>query len=206
MSVHSVAQLCLTLCDPMDWSPPGPSVHGILQARTLAWVAMLSSSGSSWPRGQTWVSCIAGGFFTIWARREALWIKVAFFNSSYLHVISLSFSLIIEFHGLRGVWKFWVRLASLFYTTGHKPPRALVFGHHSATTWSNCLAQWLGTLSTSVQFLVQNTHCKKQTNDKKNPTHCAVIFFLHSPVSIATIPQFTRGIVTVPSLHTYFEE
>ena len=40
-------QLCLTLCDPMDCSPPGSSVHGILQARTLEWVAMRSSRGFS---------------------------------------------------------------------------------------------------------------------------------------------------------------
>ena len=38
-------QLCLTLCDPMDCSPPGSSVHGILQARILEWVAMPSSGG-----------------------------------------------------------------------------------------------------------------------------------------------------------------
>ena len=42
-----VAQLCLTLCDTMDCSPPGSSVHGILQARILEWVAMPSSRGSS---------------------------------------------------------------------------------------------------------------------------------------------------------------
>ena len=42
-------QLCLTLCDPMDYSPPGPSVHGILQARILEWVAMPSSRGSPQP-------------------------------------------------------------------------------------------------------------------------------------------------------------
>ena len=43
--MHSVTQLCLTLCDPMDCSPPGSSVHGILQARLLDWVAMPSSRG-----------------------------------------------------------------------------------------------------------------------------------------------------------------
>ena len=45
-------QLCLTLCDPTDCSPPGSSVHGIPQARILEWVAMPSSRGSFWPRGQ----------------------------------------------------------------------------------------------------------------------------------------------------------
>ena len=55
-----VLQSCPTLCDPMDYT-----VHGILQARILEWVAMPSSNGSSKPRDQTQVSCIAGGFFTI---------------------------------------------------------------------------------------------------------------------------------------------
>ena len=58
-----VAQSCLTLCHRMDCSPPGFSVHGILQARLLECVAMPSSRGSSWRRDWTWVSCIAGGFF-----------------------------------------------------------------------------------------------------------------------------------------------
>ena len=49
---------CLTLCDPMYCSPPGSSVHGILEARILEWVAMLCSRGSSWPRDWTCVSCI----------------------------------------------------------------------------------------------------------------------------------------------------
>ena len=49
--------------DPTDCSQPGTSIHGILQARMLEWVAMPSSRGSSQPRNQTRVSCIAGGFF-----------------------------------------------------------------------------------------------------------------------------------------------
>ena len=61
-------QSCLTFSDPLDYSPPASSVHGVLQARILEWVAMTSSSGSSQPREQTRVSsvsCIAGGFFTL---------------------------------------------------------------------------------------------------------------------------------------------
>ena len=53
------------LCDPMDCSRPGSSVHGILQVRILESVAILFSSGSFWPRDQTQVSCIADGFFTM---------------------------------------------------------------------------------------------------------------------------------------------
>ena len=63
---------CPTLCDPMNRSPQGSSVHGILQARILEWVAVSSSRGSLQPRDWTQVYCIAGGFFTNWATREAL--------------------------------------------------------------------------------------------------------------------------------------
>ena len=64
-----VTQLCPTLCDAMNCSPPGSSVHGILQARILELVVIPFSRGSSWPRDQTWVSCIAGRFFTVWGTR-----------------------------------------------------------------------------------------------------------------------------------------
>jgi len=72
MRVCSVAQACPTLWDPMDYSLPGSSVHGILQVRILEWVAISLSRGSSQPRDQTCVSCTAGGFFTCRAIREAL--------------------------------------------------------------------------------------------------------------------------------------
>ena len=62
----NLTQLCPTLCNPM-----GYAVYGILQARILEWVAFPFSRGSSQPRDQTQVSCIAGGFFTSWATREA---------------------------------------------------------------------------------------------------------------------------------------
>ena len=62
---------CPIPCDPMDCSLPGSSVPGILQGRILEWVAMPSSRGSSQPRVRTEVSHIAGGFFTIWATKEA---------------------------------------------------------------------------------------------------------------------------------------
>ena len=68
-----VFQLYPTLYDLMDYNPQGSSVHGILQARTLEWVAISFSRGSFWPRGWTQVFHIAGRFFTIWATREARW-------------------------------------------------------------------------------------------------------------------------------------
>ena len=55
----SCAQLCLTLCDPMDYSPPGFFVHGIFQARILKWVVISPSRGSSGPRNGTRVSCVS---------------------------------------------------------------------------------------------------------------------------------------------------
>ena len=64
MCVCSVTTLCPTLCDLMDYRLPSSSVHGILQARILEWVAISSSRGSSRPRDGTCISCIAGGFFT----------------------------------------------------------------------------------------------------------------------------------------------
>ena len=57
-------QSCPALCDAMDRSPPGSSVHRILLARILERVFITSSKGSSWPRDWTCVSCIAGNCFT----------------------------------------------------------------------------------------------------------------------------------------------
>ena len=59
VQTHAHTQSCPTLCDPMDCSPPGFSVHGILQARILEWVAISFSRGSSQPKDQTHISCIS---------------------------------------------------------------------------------------------------------------------------------------------------
>ena len=73
------------LCDPMDCSPPGSSVHGILPARVLEWVAIPFSRGSSWPREQTRVSCIAGRLYIVWVMREATKNTVLKTNSYQVH-------------------------------------------------------------------------------------------------------------------------
>ena len=65
---------CLTLCDPMDHSWPGSSVHGILQARVMEWIVMPSSRGSSWPRDWTHISnapAVTTRFFTTSTTWEA---------------------------------------------------------------------------------------------------------------------------------------
>ena len=67
---NSKGKVKSTLCDSMDCSPPGSSLHGIFQARILEWVAISFSRRSSQPRGWTQVSCIVGRHFTIWAIRE----------------------------------------------------------------------------------------------------------------------------------------
>ena len=67
-----VAQSCPTICDPLDSSLPGSSVHGIPQAGILEWVAIPFSRGSSRSRDWTQVFGTAGRFFIIWATREAL--------------------------------------------------------------------------------------------------------------------------------------
>ena len=73
--MHKLLQVCLTLCNPMDFNPPGSSVHGILQARILELVAISSSRRSSQPRDATDMFlmsfALAGGFFTTSAAREA---------------------------------------------------------------------------------------------------------------------------------------
>ena len=61
---------CPTLCDPMNCGLSGSSVYEILEVRILEWVAISFFRESSQLRNQTWVSCIAGRFFTIWATRE----------------------------------------------------------------------------------------------------------------------------------------
>ena len=67
-----VAQSCPTVCDPVDRSLQGSSVHGILLARILEWVATSFSRGSSQPRDQTQVSRIGGSYFNLWATRKLM--------------------------------------------------------------------------------------------------------------------------------------
>ena len=82
-------QSCLTLCDPMDCSPPGSFVHGSLQARIPEWVAMSSSRGSSRPRDQTCTSrfsCIAGRFVTTEPAGTLLFLDWGHFWGAFLPV------------------------------------------------------------------------------------------------------------------------
>ena len=85
-------QSCLTLCNPMDFSPPNSSVHGILQARMLERVAILFSRGSSWPRDQTCISCVScfGRWFLYrWATWEAHLFPIHIFNCTPMFSVLL---------------------------------------------------------------------------------------------------------------------
>ena len=77
-----VTQSCPTLCNFVDYSLSGSSIHGILQARILEWVAISFSRGSSQPRDQTRVSRTAGRCFTVWATRycHAAWQKLYMYH------------------------------------------------------------------------------------------------------------------------------
>ena len=77
-------QSCLTCCNPVDCSPPGSSVHGISQARALKWVAIPISSGSSWPRGQAYVSCVS------WIGREVLYHWATWEATIYSNIILIN--------------------------------------------------------------------------------------------------------------------
>ena len=90
-SESEVAQSCLTLCDPMDCSLPGSSLHGILQARVLEWVAIAFSRGSSRPR----VSRIPGRRFNLWATRESFGDMLKF-GYHYKTLLQMNYDLLVE--------------------------------------------------------------------------------------------------------------
>ena len=73
-------QLCPTLCNPMDCSPPGSSVHWILQARILEWVPIYNFRGSSWPRDQTCISCVS--WYGIWIPYHCATWEINWVNKS----------------------------------------------------------------------------------------------------------------------------
>ena len=85
-----VAQLCFTLCDPVDYT-----VHGILQARILEWVAVPFCRGSSQPRDQILVSQAAGRFFTGWATREDCFYSKAIISANTLNINLVVVNLIV---------------------------------------------------------------------------------------------------------------
>ena len=106
LPVSEVSQSCLILCDPMDCSLPGSSIHAIFHARILEWVSISFSMGPSWPRDQTRVSDTAGRLFTIWATREA---QITCIVSCHLNIRSFCLwrlLLLLELYGSQS-WNSW---------------------------------------------------------------------------------------------------
>ena len=136
----SVSQSCPTVCDPMDYSPPGSSVHGIFQARILEYsfssiqrrLAIPFSQGSSGFRAQTQVSCIAEGFFTIWATSAALYSPIRHkikYSSLMITITTLPFHSKMESAFLSLAFlvscllehRLWSQSASVWSQLYHKP-------------------------------------------------------------------------------------
>ena len=93
MKWSEVAQSCPTLCNPVNCSLPGSSVHGIFQARVLEWVAISFSRGSSRPRDWTQVSLIVGRRFTFWAVPTAKYLVHAHWGTgSYYYILQFCVS------------------------------------------------------------------------------------------------------------------
>ena len=100
----SVTQSCPTICNRLDCSPPDSSVHGIFSARILEWVAIPFSRGSFWPRDWTWVSCIAGKFFTIWATRKIPEDLEQKLMEDHEHQVA---TLGCSLQAVGNLWRFW---------------------------------------------------------------------------------------------------
>ena len=118
-----VAQPFTTLCESMDCHPPKSSVNGILQARILAWVAIPFSRGSSQPRDQTWVSCIAGKFFTIWAYKWEDSVLPSWVN--ILYVVPMKTSIFSELY-----------IGSEFYMKNQKARKKQVTSREEKKYWN----------------------------------------------------------------------
>ena len=91
-----VSQSCPALCDPMDCNTPGSSVHGILQARILEWVAIPFPREFSQPRDQTPVYHNAGKFLMTWATREAEYRHTKTKHSNMMLLIFIIFKLFLS--------------------------------------------------------------------------------------------------------------
>ena len=101
-----LTQSCLIPYDPVDYSSPGFSVHGILQARILEWVAIPFSRRFSQSRDWTWVSCIAGGFFTIWATNFSLYLNISRISHCFMKNSMISILLYFLLNWNVSFWNF----------------------------------------------------------------------------------------------------
>ena len=152
-----VSQSCLTLCDPMDCSLPGSSVHGIFQARILEWVAFPFSRRSSWPRDWTWVSRVVGRHFTIWATKKSErgelknWLKTQH-SENYDHGIW-------SHHFMENRWGnsdrlyFWGLQSPAYGNCSHEIKRHLLLGRKVMTNLDSILKSRDITLPTKAHLV-----------------------------------------------------
>ena len=111
-----VTQLCVTLCNPMDCSLPGSSIHVIFQARILEHLAIILLWGIFQPRDWTWIFCLAGGFFTVWATRKSISGQHALLVSNMAPVVTTIKSPGIGrfTFGDRMIWKLRTAVLNIF--------------------------------------------------------------------------------------------
>ena len=166
-----------TLCNPMSCSPPGSSVKGILQARILEWVAVLSSRGSSQPKDWTWVSyvscCIGSGFFTTSAAWEAcfslyihkeiqslaIFLKIIFLFLLFVYLIHILFfeknflptyshmSLVLPLPQFSHYPTLWYLLFLLFQPHQSSTGALIGQGRGKGSRWSQNLLSSLNTVN-----------------------------------------------------------
>ena len=123
-----VALSCLTLHDFMDYSPTGSSIHGILQARILEWVAIPFSRGSSQSRDRSQVSCIAGQIFTIRATKDLskiMCLHVILNLGGYFELNFLLFLSMLYLHTLIGIISSVMCCVSHSVVSDSLPPHGL---------------------------------------------------------------------------------
>ena len=175
-----VTQSCPILCDPIDRSPPGSSVHRILQARILDYVAISFSRGSSHPRDWTRVSQTAGRFFTIWATRMSCdyhnhflqWMlpiiplfpqKFSFFWCGLFLVDSLwyyCFCFIFLVFWSQGMWvpstptRDWTHIFCIGrWSFSHWTAREVPYPHFKGEKTEEVKAEWTSPVSTSNKVM-----------------------------------------------------
>ena len=136
--------------DPMNCSPPGSSVHGILQARMLEWEAIPFVRGSSGPRDQTQVSCIARRFFSIWAARKAIVVIIIyrFYIYEFIYLLEFICKLLNRYW-----WHFCSHLQACSETKGLSQLLCTFPSEvkaHSQMTWNKVILCFLA--STIIQW------------------------------------------------------
>ena len=202
-SESEVAQLCPILSNSMDCSPPGSSVHGILQARILEWVAISSSRGSSQPRDQTCVSCIKGGFLT----------EPSIYLSSILHVCHLP-SIYYAFH-LLSISPSLYHLLIIYHLSIHYPSIYLLSTYHFFTYYLSiicvCLSIHLSMyLSIHIYLLSSVQFSHSVMSDSLNrgmpglPVHHQLKAFIQTHVHQVVMPSnhliVCRPLLLLPSI------